>query len=228
MNRHALTAFFSIAALVAILLPSWAWQKERARVRQLTQELRNEQYVGQMSLQQAETTRRQTARIAQQYTRGTDESRIDPYFSPRAGCTEAVIEVVEEASQSIYFQAYVVSCSRIAQALSAEHERGVRVEVVLDPMNERHERSVAGFLQARGMAVFVDDRHGAARSNVVIADEETVITGSFDFTPEAEEENLENLLVIRNSPVVAARYTESFLDHREHSRPFRLAEYEAE
>ena len=47
----------------------------------------------------------------------------------------------------------------------------------------------------------------------------TVITGSFNFTKAAEESNAENLLILRSASL-ASRYTTSFLEHREHSTPY--------
>jgi phosphatidylserine/phosphatidylglycerophosphate/cardiolipin synthase-like enzyme len=53
----------------------------------------------------------------------------------------------------------------------------------------------------------------------MIIDNATVLTGSFNFTKAAEENNAENLLILR-SPELAARYTASFLEHRDHSTPY--------
>ncbi len=46
-----------------------------------------------------------------------------------------------------------------------------------------------------------------------------VLTGSFNFTRAAEEKNAENLLLI-NDPVLAAKYTENWQAHAQHSEPY--------
>jgi phosphatidylserine/phosphatidylglycerophosphate/cardiolipin synthase-like enzyme len=53
---------------------------------------------------------------------------------------------------------------------------------------------------------------------VVLVDayDATVITGSFNFTKAAEENNAENLLIIRNK-VIAEKYTSNWDKHVEHS-----------
>jgi len=53
----------------------------------------------------------------------------------------------------------------------------------------------------------------------MIIDNETVITGSFNFTKAAEESNAENLLVVRDKEL-ASRYTENWQVHDEHSEAF--------
>jgi phosphatidylserine/phosphatidylglycerophosphate/cardiolipin synthase-like enzyme len=53
----------------------------------------------------------------------------------------------------------------------------------------------------------------------VIIDGEIVITGSFDFTPAAEEKNAENLLVIQDRRLLG-RYIQNFWEHEVHSEPY--------
>ena len=53
----------------------------------------------------------------------------------------------------------------------------------------------------------------------MVIDGQTVITGSFNFTTAAEENNAENLLVIR-SPDLAAKYTANWQAHAAHSDPY--------
>lgn len=50
----------------------------------------------------------------------------------------------------------------------------------------------------------------------MVIDEETVITGSFNFTKAAEENNAENLLVIRDKKM-ASLYIENWKKHEQHS-----------
>ena len=53
----------------------------------------------------------------------------------------------------------------------------------------------------------------------MVIDSNTVITGSFNFTKAAEEGNAENLLII-HSPELAAKYTENWNKHAEHSETY--------
>ena len=52
-----------------------------------------------------------------------------------------------------------------------------------------------------------------------VIDGETVITGSFNFTKAAEENNAENLLVIHDKKM-AERYTENWKEHEGHSEGY--------
>jgi phosphatidylserine/phosphatidylglycerophosphate/cardiolipin synthase-like enzyme len=50
----------------------------------------------------------------------------------------------------------------------------------------------------------------------MVIDDETVITGSFNFTKIAEQSNAENLLVIRDKRL-ALLYTMNWQEHAQHS-----------
>lgn len=56
-------------------------------------------------------------------------------------------------------------------------------------------------------------------NKVIVVDNAVVITGSFNFTSHAENENAENLLVIRDAEL-AAKYAANFRAHLDHSEPY--------
>jgi phosphatidylserine/phosphatidylglycerophosphate/cardiolipin synthase-like enzyme len=120
------------------------------------------------------------------------------------------------ARQSILVQAYSFTSAPIASALVEAAHRGVLIEVVLDKSNKTGKYSEADFVAHAGIPTWLDGKHAIAHNKVIILDEATVITGSFNFTKAAEENNAENVLILR-SPELAARYTRQFIEHRNHS-----------
>ena len=70
-------------------------------------------------------------------------SPIEVHFSPKGGCTEAVVKEMNAAKTSILIQAYSFTSTRVAKALVEAHKRGVTVEVILDRSN-RTKNSSAG------------------------------------------------------------------------------------
>lgn len=65
----------------------------------------------------------------------------------------------------------------------------------------------------------IDTKHAIANNKVMIIDGETVITGCFNFTKVAEENNAENLLVIHDRKL-AERYTKNWQVHEKHSEVY--------
>jgi phosphatidylserine/phosphatidylglycerophosphate/cardiolipin synthase-like enzyme len=71
----------------------------------------------------------------------------------------------------------------------------------------------------QGIPVKIDAQHAIAHNKVMIIDGETVITGSFNFTKAAEENNAENLLVIPDRKL-ADRYVRNSKEHDRHSEAY--------
>lgn len=141
------------------------------------------------------------------------------YFSPGGGCTEAILREIAAARQTIRVQAYSFTSAPIAAALRDAHRRGVDVVVLLDQSQETTRYSSATFLYNAGIDTRIDDAHAIAHNKVILIDDRTVLTGSFNFSRAAEEKNAENLLVLRD-PDLCARYSQNWQEHARHARPY--------
>jgi phosphatidylserine/phosphatidylglycerophosphate/cardiolipin synthase-like enzyme len=141
------------------------------------------------------------------------------FFSPKGGCTEAIVNTVRSAKQTVYVQAYSFTSGPILNALTAAAKRGVKVRLILDRSNLTQKSSEADEAAVAGLPVLIDAKHEIAHNKIIIVDGETVITGSFNFSRNAEENNAENLVILRSKDV-AARYTANWHDHAKHSDPF--------
>lgn len=147
---------------------------------------------------------------------------IKVYFSPKGGCTEAVVYAINNAQKSILLQAYSFTSDPIETALKDAVRRGVEVHVIVDRSQYEAKGAAAQPLYDAGIDVRIDCKHQIAHDKVIIIDSFTVITGSFNFTRQAEIGNAENLLVI-NSSDLAATYIENWQKHYQHSEPFNPA-----
>jgi phosphatidylserine/phosphatidylglycerophosphate/cardiolipin synthase-like enzyme len=137
-------------------------------------------------------------------------------FSPYGGCTEAIVNQIDNAKSEILIQAYSFTSAPIAKALVTAHKKGVHVEIILDKSNRSKKYSAGDFTAHRGVTTYIDYRHAIAHNKIMIVDRETVITGSFNFTKAAEEKNAENLLIIK-SQELAKTYIENWNKHKNHS-----------
>ena len=152
----------------------------------------------------------------------TDQTGLPPievYFSPKGGCTEAVVKELAAAKATVLVQAYSFTSVPIAKALVDAYKRGVKIEVILDKSQRSEKYSSADFVIHAGIPTKIDAKHQIAHNKIMVIDGQTVITGSFNFTTAAEQHNAENLLVIR-SPDLAAKYTANWEAHAAHSDPY--------
>jgi phosphatidylserine/phosphatidylglycerophosphate/cardiolipin synthase-like enzyme len=177
------------------------------------------------------------------HAQGTRESSPtwDVYFSPRGGATFAIQQALDIAKPSVLVQAYSFTSAPIAESLVRAHKRGIKIRVLLDKSQKTEKYSSADFLANAGISTKIDAahacvpkrlytleryystsacRHAIAHNKVMIIDNETVITESFNFTKAAEENNAENLLVVRDKEL-ASRYIENRQLHDHHSEPYR-------
>ena len=140
-------------------------------------------------------------------------------FSPHGGCTEAIIRELDKAKSTVLVQAYTFTSAPIAKSLLNAYKRGVKVDVILDKSQSTQKYSSATFLYNQGIPVKIDAQHAIAHNQVMIIDGESVMTGSFNFTKAAEENNAENLLVIHDKKL-AERYIKNWQEHERHSEVY--------
>jgi phosphatidylserine/phosphatidylglycerophosphate/cardiolipin synthase-like enzyme len=141
------------------------------------------------------------------------------FFSPHGGCTEAAVQALEKARTSVLVQAYSFTSAPIAKALVDAAKRGVKVEIILDKSQRTEKYSEADFMVHAGIPTAIDAKHAIAHNKVMVIDGATVITGSFNFTKAAEENNAENMLVIQDA-TLAGKYAENWSAHAQHSEPY--------
>jgi len=143
------------------------------------------------------------------------------YFSPNGGATEAIVRELGRAQHSIMVQAYSFTSAPIAKALLDAHKRGVKILAVLDKSNQTDKYSAATFLENAGIPVLIDAEHAIAHNKVIVIDDSTVLTGSFNFSKAAEEKNAENLLILKKAPDLAQTYIANINTHAAHARPYQ-------
>lgn len=137
------------------------------------------------------------------------DRQIETYFAPQDGVAVHVLERLERAQHSIRFLAFAFTSSDIAGAMIARRQAGVLVQGVFERRNARGTGSVLSDLRGAGATVYEDGNCYTMHHKVIIIDEATVITGSYNFTGRAEDTNDENLLII-DDPLLAQQYIAEF------------------
>jgi phosphatidylserine/phosphatidylglycerophosphate/cardiolipin synthase-like enzyme len=143
---------------------------------------------------------------------------VEVRFSPKGGCMDAVVRELKAARREILVQAYSFTADPITYALVEAKKRGVQVEILLDRSNEQEAYSDLHVLLEQGLAPLIDSNHAIAHNKIIIVDKRTVVTGSYNFTNQAEHENAENLVVIKGHPELVQQYRQNFLSHKSHSK----------
>jgi phosphatidylserine/phosphatidylglycerophosphate/cardiolipin synthase-like enzyme len=144
---------------------------------------------------------------------------VSVHFSPKGGCQEAVLREIKSARYEILVQAYSFTAEPLTFALVEAKKRGLHVEILLDHSNQKERYSDLHIFLEQGLAPLLDAEHPIAHNKVMIIDKKVLITGSFNFTHQAEHENAENLLILKGNPELLSAYRQNFLTHKAHCKP---------
>ena len=119
------------------------------------------------------------------------------YFSPRGGCTKAVVEQINRAKKSIDVAIYSFTSRKIAKALIKAHERGVKVRVIIDYGNGKSRYCVGPLLEKEGIEVRYKKGSGGGlmHHKYAIYDHKVLSTGSFNWTGNALKRNDQNMVI---------------------------------
>ncbi len=129
-------------------------------------------------------------------------------FSPQGGIRNALLEEISQAQESIRILAFVFTEPTLAEAILERHRAGVKVEAVFDDCLI-DSRSQYYTFRTAGIRARRDGNQALMHHKVIIIDEETVITGSYNFTAAAELYNNEGIVIVY-SERIGAEYTEEF------------------
>jgi len=154
------------------------------------------------------------------------QGSLQAAFAPWDDVEGLIMSAIDGAKRQVLVQAYLLTDRRIAAALIAAQRRGIDVSVLADAEQfAKVESSKLSELAAAGIPVWLETRYRSAHNKIIVIDaaapDATVITGSFNFTWSAQHTNAENVLIARNSPVLAARYAANWERHRQQATPYK-------
>jgi len=153
----------------------------------------------------------------------TEAATVQVGFSPEGSARTLVLSVIDSAKHEIRMLGYSFTSPDIARALIAAKRRGVDVQIVLDESGNRDRASVAAMnlIVNAGIPLRIDRAYKIQHDKVIVADRQTVQTGSFNYTLSAERANSENALVIWNYPQIAAPYLQHWQSRWDQSTPYQ-------
>lgn len=134
---------------------------------------------------------------------------IENYFAPEDDVQEKILEQIRAARREILFMAFAFTSDPIAEAMIDAMREGVQVRGVLEARNVNDRACEDDRLRDAGATVYVDSNPNNMHNKIIVIDEATVITGSYNFSRNADENNDENILFI-NDRALALQYTAYF------------------
>jgi phosphatidylserine/phosphatidylglycerophosphate/cardiolipin synthase-like enzyme len=130
-------------------------------------------------------------------------------FAPEDKVISRLVPLIEGAQSSIYFMAFSFTHKELGAAMLARAEAGVDVMGIFETRASETEHSELPILYCTDVPVRQDGSPGTFHHKVIVIDEEIVITGSLNFSVNADESNDENVVVI-TSRSIADQYLREF------------------
>ena len=139
-----------------------------------------------------------------------DDTQVDTYFSPDDGVQAALVPLLSNAQESIYFLAYSFTSNQFGDIVRAKVEQGLTIEGVMDAEQVRSNQGTEydPFQQAH-LKVREDGNEGLMHHKVFIIDGKIVAFGSYNFSQIAETNNDENLIIVYSEPI-AQQFLQEF------------------
>jgi phosphatidylserine/phosphatidylglycerophosphate/cardiolipin synthase-like enzyme len=142
-------------------------------------------------------------------------------FTPGQDCAQLVSDVITSASRRVWLLGFGFSNRTIINALIASKRRGIDVRLVLDQSNTGERGKGVAMVAATGISVRLDRSVKIAHNKLIIVDD-TVVTGSFNWTQTANRRNAENVHIIRGSKALADLNASYFLDRERVSEKYEV------
>jgi phosphatidylserine/phosphatidylglycerophosphate/cardiolipin synthase-like enzyme len=134
---------------------------------------------------------------------------IQVLFAAEDESLSYLIPLIEGAQKNIRFMAFSFTHDDMTAAVLARAKAGVDIQGIFETRGSETEFSALTPLYCAKVPVRQDGNPGTFHHKVIIIDDRILITGSLNFSDNADNSNDENTLVI-TSPEIASRYLEEF------------------
>ena len=126
-------------------------------------------------------------------------------FSPEDPVRQRLLDLLKSARKSITFLAFSFTDDEMGKIMLEKAKSGVKVEGVFESMGASTAHSEYGKMKKAGLDVRRDgETKVILHHKVFVIDGETVATGSYNFSANADKSNDENALILHNRELAQA------------------------
>ncbi len=130
-------------------------------------------------------------------------------FGPEDDVADLLAALLSQAQSEIRFMAFSFTHEDMGNAILSRAQSGVDVAGIFEQRGSETEYSELSKLYCAGVPVMQDGNPRTFHHKVLIIDAHIVVTGSFNFSNNANESNDENVVIIDNAEI-AAEYLKEF------------------
>ncbi len=133
-----------------------------------------------------------------------NEAFANAYFSPGEQCTQQILGLLNRTLKCADLCVFTITDDRICEAIRAAHRRGVALRIISDNDKALDLGSDIAQLRALGVPLRLDQTPDHMHHKFAVFDRALILTGSFNWTRSAADNNQENLVVSNDRRLVQA------------------------
>lgn len=131
-----------------------------------------------------------------------NEVKASAYFSPGEDCLHRIRRLIGESRHHLDICVFTITDNRIVRRLEEAHARGVKIRIISDDDKSMDLGSDLTHLSQAGIDCRLDRTTAHMHHKFALADQDLLLTGSYNWTRSAATENDENVIVTNNPKLV--------------------------
>ncbi|WGS66220.1 phospholipase D family protein [Enterobacteriaceae bacterium ET-AT1-13] len=135
---------------------------------------------------------------------------IEVGFSPGKTAENIILKSINNSKKTIDIAAYSFTNKPIAILLNKAYNRGVKIRVVVDKKSNTGKYTIIKYLRKHNIKVKLNNKYSIMHNKFMIIDNNSVETGSFNYTNNAIYRNAENVILIKNIYNITKIYKNEF------------------
>jgi phosphatidylserine/phosphatidylglycerophosphate/cardiolipin synthase-like enzyme len=147
--------------------------------------------------------------IATATTANDETDRSEAFFSPKDPCVNKIARMFDNAVHQADVCVFTITDDRIRRSIESAHQRGVQVRILSDNDKSVDLGSDLTYLQRLGIPTRVDRSEFHMHHKFALFDRRRLLTGSYNWTRSASENNEENFIVT-SDPVLLRAFQQEF------------------
>ena len=120
------------------------------------------------------------------------------------------IELIDSAKYKVQAIVYKFEVRSLLDAIVRANKRGVKIQILVDGKEAKKKNSLVKLAKEKGVKIR-KWKQSKLHAKLLIIDEKTVITGSFNWTKAANDKNIE-ILIIEDKKAIVDNYLLLFTD----------------
>ena len=132
-----------------------------------------------------------------------DQTPVQILFAAEDDVIDRLIPLIEDARTSIRFMAFSFTNDEMGHAVLERARAGVDVKGIFETRGSETEYSEMPTLYCARVPVRQDGNPGTLHHKVLVIDDRIVVTGSLNFSNNADEDNDENVVIVTNTDIAS-------------------------